>query len=212
MIVDLDIDNLLIDNGFDTLRSRSDARRTLEGAGLTNPRKSRIRASKREVAERLLRDTTFRVCDSPECRRMAPKLAPGKAVVSVTPSSCQVCGASPNRLAVVKLDWLLRTRGAQDVIIVGGTPVEHREISALTTDSPVRYRLVDATARNYAKRDVRAQVRRADLVIVWGSTPLPHKVSNLYTDLAPSDRVIRATRRGISHMCLEVIQSLGQVG
>ena len=208
MAEDLEIDGLLHEEGFDTPEARSEARRCLQTAKLTNPGKSRIHRSKIDTVNHLLLNSLFRVCSDAECLEMAKALAQGRTVVHVSAQCCQVCRGSDNCRDVTRLNRCLEKCGKLYVIIVGGTPTEHREIRALSRDSQVKYRFIDATKGNYDKTYIKAQSRKADMVIVWGSTPLPHKVSNIYKDVVPSGRRISVARRGISQMCRETIQSL----
>jgi len=205
---DFEIDGFLCRNGFDTAEARSEARDRLEAAKLTRPGKSRIHRSKVDTVNQLLLDSVYRVCNDGECLEMAKELAQGRTVVHVSSQCCQVCRGSDNCRDVTRLNLCLEKRGKRNVIIVGGTPTEHREIGNLSAGGPVKYRFIDATAGNYDKKRVKAQSRQADMVIVWGSTPLPHKVSNIYKDVVPSGRRLSVARRGISQMCREIIQAL----
>jgi hypothetical protein len=66
---------------------------------------------------------------------------------------------------------------------------------------------VDGT-RSHAQKDAIANMNRAQLLIIWGSTPLKHAVSDLYTTETPAHlRAITVARRGIEAVCREIVRS-----
>jgi hypothetical protein len=67
---------------------------------------------------------------------------------------------------------------------------------------------VDGTQAQHTAKDALANRRWAQLVIIWGPTPLRHAVSDLYTsDPMPDARVVKITRRSIEALCQEVVRS-----
>ncbi|WP_237245186.1 hypothetical protein [Sorangium cellulosum] len=87
-----------------------------------------------------------------------------------------------------------------------GTAEDLRRLLAGEVD----IRIVDGEGhRNAAKAD--ADLRWADVVAVWSSTILSHKVSKLYTDRrdAFGDKLVTVPRRGVAALCMAVIEKVG---
>ena len=62
---------------------------------------------------------------------------------------------------------------------------------------------------NPNKRHALADLNWAQFMVVWASTPLPHRVSTPYTDERPTTLpTITVARRGIEALCDEVTRSL----
>jgi hypothetical protein len=80
-------------------------------------------------------------------------------------------------------------------VIVGGSPAVHDEIRR---EAPRDWelRLVEGTVRRTLDA-ARADLRWADLVLVWGSSELDQKVSTLYTRES-NPKVVAIAKRGIA--------------
>ena len=92
--------------------------------------------------------------------------------------------------------------------VVGGTPVLHQELSQLLAGGPTELRAVDGTSGNHTTRMAETNMDWAQLVVIWASTPLPHKVSDLYTTPL-GRRAVVVHRRGIEALCEEIVTRLG---
>src|SRR5262245_5193310 len=79
-----------------TGEAATEARRILETAGLTTPRKQRIATSKTTLAHETIDRHLQRLCHN--CRPRA--LPDGRQVVPVPPPACAGCGGSNNGRAV----------------------------------------------------------------------------------------------------------------
>jgi hypothetical protein len=86
----------------------------------------------------------------------------------------------------------------------------HGELGQLFAGQGLQFTYVDGASGTYTAKDAANHLRWAQVVVVWGSTPLPHKVSKLYTDDPPANvRVIQVSRRGIEAVCQELRKSYG---
>jgi hypothetical protein len=97
------------------------------------------------------------------------------------------------------------------VLVVGGTTQQHREAAQLL--SGVELQFVDGTRASHSQKNAVANMAWADMVIVWGPTPLRHAVSNLYTSEPPPHlRVINVPRRSIEALCMEISRNCAPPG
>ncbi|MEZ5101773.1 MAG: hypothetical protein R3C15_18640 [Thermoleophilia bacterium] len=183
--------------GADLARGRA----TLEAAGLTNPRKSRISVAKLERAGAAIDAAWARLC-----ARCAETHDGDRPVLAVDPALCAACHGSGTRRALDELARRLPAAGVRRVVVVGGSPSFRQELERL--GSAVELRLVDGTARRTGAEAGR-DVDWADLVVVLGGTELAHKVSLLYTR-DPSSRAKRVVtaRRGVEAVAAEILRHL----
>lgn len=192
MPADLDIAALLTELGFGADESRLAARRALEEAKLTTPRKQRIDAAKRERVEELLSSRFLVTCGDDACDAHAQ----GREVLPVaSPDQCQVCAGSANRRALDAARGFARKAGIERIVVVGGAPSVHEALLRLKPDE-WQLRIVPGTVRRTADQ-AKGDLRWADLVLVWGSTELDHKVSELYT-VHRDPRCVTINRRGLA--------------
>ena len=103
----------------------------------------------------------------------------------------------------------LYASGNTRLLVVGGTPAQHAELRALVTPEGVELRCVDGKAGSHSLKDALPNLRWASVIVIWGSTPLPHTVSEVYTrNVPPGIRVVKLARRGAEALCLEVLREL----
>lgn len=171
--------------------------RALQVAGLTRPGKQRIVESKVPQVDALIEERFFRVCTSAACRP-APAEAAQRAVLTVPKEFCEVCGGSASAHAVQRMAEAMKKAGLKRLLIVGGTPGNRQEIlGLLPTWIDVQF-VQEETSWNLSTA---AQTARwADVIVIWGATPISHKVTELFKTY---DRVQMA-RRGISSLAWEV--------
>lgn len=202
------LNDFLRANGYNTPDAMARARAVLEAAGLTNPRKKAMASSKLDAAKNALASTLLRVCGD-ECAALARSMRNERREPVVTSgTTCEVCGGSNNRRAAIACGMTLRRNKVKHVLVVGGTAPQQHELTALLGGDGIELEFVDGTGKSHSQRDAIANMRRADVVVIWGATPLRHAVSNLYTDAPlPGLRVISVPRRGIEALCGEVIRS-----
>ncbi len=189
----LDIAALLTELGFDTAETQARAREALYEEKLTRPGKARIDSQKRARVEELLAARFLVTCGAAECTR----LAGGREVVRAERSTrCAVCQGSANRRAMTEAAALFARHGIRRIVVVGGSPSVREDLLRLKPEG-WELRLIDGTERRTLDL-ARADVRWADLILVWGSSELDHKVSEHYTREADRQRLVTATRRGVA--------------
>jgi hypothetical protein len=135
-----------------------------------------------------------------ECIRL-PARAGVRVVEASIDASCDACGSSVNKRASLALIGAFNARGLRRLLVIGGGPGTAEELRQLLAGA-VDIRIVDGEGhRNAAKAD--ADLRWADVVAVWSSTILSHKVSKLYTDQRASfrDKLVTVPRRGVAALC-----------
>ena len=78
---------------------------------------------------------------------------------------------------------------------------------------PLELRLIDGSARAHAAGEAAQQLTWAQLLVIWASTPLHHKVSVAYTGQAPAGLpVVIVARRGVESLCREIVEQVGRRG
>lgn len=204
----VNIEQFLRERGFDTPAALVRARALLEGHGLTRAGKQAFVRTKVATAEALLLSELVRVC-SDGCLHI-DRAGAGRAreAVIVSPQSCEICGGSNNRRALIECVRLLHRRGVSRVVIVGGTETQQHDLQQLLSSADLEIRYVDGTKTSHTQKDAIANASWAQLVVIWAPTPLKHAVSNLYTrDPQPHVRIVTVSRRGIEALCGEIVRS-----
>jgi hypothetical protein len=181
--------------------------RLLAEAGLTNPRKTRISTDKADAVRRILEAGFIPVCQRGDCQAAARSLGDHRQPVpAADQSSCAVCGGSINAAAVDEMVAAARRVGWSKLCVVGGSPNLRDEFERLVAGR-VQLRLIPGTAtRN--RRQAAADLAWADRIVLWGSTPLDHKVSQLYTGKS----VVQFNRRSISELAKAITLSAATHG
>lgn len=209
MTTDINTERFLHEQGFDRSGAASQARAVLEAGGLTRAGKQAFAATKRDRAQRLLASALLRVCGDACLRIDRAGDAPAREAVRVSKDGCEVCGGSNDRRAVLACRQALRRRVVRRIVVVGGTGPQQRRLRDLLRDGGLAVRYVDGTKASHSAKDAVANTRWAQLIVIWGATPLRHAVSDLYTaEPPPHLRVVSVQRRGIEALCAEVVRSL----
>ncbi len=194
---DIPIDSALESLGL-TGAAAQRARALLVGVGLTTPRKTRIAVAKLGRLREIIDERFARLCGSCAARTASG----GRELVIVRPACCTRCGGSDNARALTELAEHCETARLRRILVIGGSP-SFREHFATVGDR-LELRLVDGTTRK-TKRDAKADVEWADIVVLAGSTQLAHKVSKLYADEPRAEgKVITTSRRGVSAIAEEI--------
>jgi len=130
------------------------------------------------------------------------RIAAGRTVVpAADPSQCQVCGGSVNQRSIDEMVAACAARGWHRLLVVGGSPNARDEISRIL-HGRLELRALDGTIARTLKQ-ARADLGWGDVVVVWGSSQLDHKVSNLYT----GPKVVTLHRRSIQELATEVVRA-----
>ncbi|WP_437652393.1 hypothetical protein [Sorangium sp. So ce1182] len=138
-----------------------------------------------------------------ECMKL-PARAAVRVVEVGTDAVCDMCGSSANKRAALAMIEAFRARGLRRLLVVGGGPGTAEDLRQLLSGE-VDIRIVDGEGhRNATKAD--ADLRWADVVAVWSSTILSHKVSKLYTDQRATfrEKLVTVPRRGVAALCMAV--------
>ncbi len=201
---DLAIDALLADLGYRDPIAKQEARTALEAAGLTHARKTRIATSKTAAVGAVLATRFVLVCDRATCHTTAT--TPRIKLHAMQPTDCTVCHGvrAPNQTAITDAIAALDRRGWRRVVVVGGSPGTCEELAAIV-GKRLELRLVPGTDRR-TSRDAKADLAWADVIVVWGSTELAHRVSKLYTD-GGDRRVVICPKRGIAALAATISES-----
>lgn len=170
----------------------------LQDAGLSNPRKPRIALAKRDAVADLLVTRFMRVCSRGDCQNRAALMSGGRAVAPAsTQSACEICGGSVNRGSLDLMVAAFARAGWSRLCIVGGNPSTREDVRRIVGER-LQLRLIDGT-RARGQTDADADCAWADLVVLWGSTELAHKVSERYR----GKKVITCPRRGLAELAKE---------
>lgn len=209
----VEIGSLLAELGYGHRKATKAARAALYEVGLTHPGKTAMSGEKRDRVVEELRRRFVLLCAQGACRSEYEERARGgqvaagrKVLPASEPHHCEVCGGSNNTRSTQRMLRLLEARGIQRIIVVGGSPASRSELEALLGRS-IRLRLVSGTERR-TREEAHRDLDWAQLVVVWGSTQLDHKVSNLYAK-AGAGRVILVRRRGIAALGDEIARHCG---
>ncbi|HEY3449229.1 MAG TPA: hypothetical protein VGK67_22935 [Myxococcales bacterium] len=198
MSADREIGEVLSELGFAEPAALKAARQALEEAGLTHPGKTRISEGKLAKVRGLLDARFGRVCTDPTCRTALARQKPSATLLPVPKPACEFCGGSDNLKEMRRLAALCQAKDIRRIVVVGGSPAVREELAAL---KPREWdlRLVEGTERRTLDK-ARADLEWAQMVFVWGSSELDHKVSKLYTDTSSPFRrkLVLVARRGIA--------------
>jgi hypothetical protein len=147
-----------------------------------------------EGVGQLLQERLAFVCDSESCQPEGPC-----AIVRVSPERCEVCGGSDLRRRWK--DFLLACKGASisNLVIVGGSPTYRDQLRKLHRgeETGLNLELVSGSVSR-SRRRAEADMRRADMVVLWGGTILDHSTSEQYR--GASCPVLTLPHRGITGM------------
>lgn len=174
----------------------------LQEAGFTNPRKPNIHLAKTEAVRRVLEEQFVLVCSRGDCKQEAAAVRDGRSVVPASaPHHCEFCGGSSNQRAVDEMLRACRARGWTRLCVVGGSPNSRTSLQQLAGRA-LDLRLVEGTVARHRSQAAH-DMAWADVVVVWGSTQLDHKVSILYK----GPNVVALARRSIQELARAVTRS-----
>ncbi len=206
MAADTDIDDWLASEGILDAASRIEARVVLAAAGLTRAGKQRIAVHKLDRAREALWAGVTPVCSSAAC--LAAVRNAVKPIVRTARDRCSICGGSNTRRAAREMVEACARAGLERILLLGGSGNAHAELRTLTAGTPIEWRIVDGRNDRPTKRQALPDLAWAQLLVVWASTELPHRVSQVYTEGRPPDLpLITVPRRGIEALCRAIQQS-----
>jgi hypothetical protein len=179
------IDDWLAEEGIQGAAGLAVARTVLVAAGLTTGKKQRMARGKLDRARAALWDGLAGWCGADACEPAAR--ATGRTVARTTRERCAGCRGSNSLQAARTAAEACQRAGIRRVVVLGGSPAPRQEAARLArqaggpalvfVEGDVRVTLADA----------RADTARADVVLAWAGTHLPHKTSGLYRPRAAGD-------------------------
>ena len=203
MAADTDIDDWLESEGIVDRRSRVEAMVVLANAGLTRAGKQRMAETKLNRAREALWANVTPVCSDAAC--VAAMSSPPLPVVTTTRDRCSICGGSNTRRAVRAMIEACAARGLERVLLLGGSKAAHVELRSALAGSRLEFRIVDGLNASPTTRTALPDLEWAQLLVVWASTQLPHRVSQSYTENRSRDLPqITVARRGVEALCTEI--------
>ena len=185
------------------------ARRVLESHGLTRPHKQRISSAKLDRAPAVLETAPVRHCGSTTCQGLLSRDPRARVLVEVR--NCQACEGSNNTRGAREMVAACEAAGLRRVLIVGGIPRTAEALEA-GVGSALDLRFVSGTEGQPTQRRALEDCRWADLLVVWAPTPLPHKVSRLYTTEDCRVDKVEVRRRGVEALAHAVADHLTTPG
>lgn len=203
MAADTDIDEWLASEGIVDRASRVEAMVVLAAAGLTRARKQRMANHKLAAAREALWAGVTPVCADAACR--AAIGSPPLPVVTTARDRCVVCGGSNTKRAVKRMLEACAAAGLERILLLGGSKAAHAELRGALAGSKVEVRMIDGLETSPSNKTALPDLEWAQLLVVWASTALPHRVSQAYTEQRPrSLPLITVARRGVEALCQEV--------
>ena len=181
------------------------ARDVLYGQGVIqkSPNRENIAQSKIDCAHEALYKELLWHCNNGKCRSAARSTADRRPLLLVEQRFCNVCGGCPSARLMSDMSAALRGVDLKRILVVGGTEKKRREINE-KCPSDIEWRFIEGTkARD--DRYYRDHRDWADVIVIWQSTPLGHRVSAHFT-ASDDDRVIIVPRRGLDCLASEIIR------
>ena len=209
---EVSLDRMLEGMGISDPGALQSARQALMDGKVISPKPNRknIAARKKDRVRELL-DGQFRWhCSNGDCVSAAHSHVDSdmSRLLLVERQACQECGGSSNATALKDLDKAMAEAGLSCVLVVGGVGANRREIGR-NISHRCEWRFVDGV--EVPRPSVyKAHRKWAEVIVIWCSTPLDHKVSGHF-DRKGDERVVRVSRRGIAAMAEEVIQHIQRV-
>ena len=203
MAADTDIEQWLASEGIVDRASRIEAMVVLAQAGLTRAGKQRMANHKLAAARAALWAGVTPVCADAACRAaIGSALLP---IVTTARDRCVVCGGSNTKRAVKRMLEACEAAELRRILLLGGGKASHAELRAALNGSAVEMRMIDGAEGSPSNKTALPDLEWAQLCVVWASTPLPHRVSQNYTEQRPRDLpLITVARRGVEALCQEV--------
>ena len=211
---DIPIDNMLADFGLAAGEYQKARAALFEWEIIQkSPHRKNIAAHKADFAREVLEDAFLWHCNNGECRQAAARdesatgNAAARPLLLVAQSVCRICGGDPSASVLAQAGQALTAAGVRRILIVGGTERKERELRQKSPPD-LDWRFIDGKR---AQDDRYYQPHRdwAQVIIIWQSTPLDHKVSEHF-DGKGDPRVITVRRRGVIAVAQELISHVSR--
>lgn len=206
--MDIPIKKMLANIGVTDPESQTTATSHLADSCIISRRRRRtkIAGSKLKRVEESLREGFVWHCNSGDCKQSANAGAENRPQLLVEKSYCSHCGGSADRQALQRMAEAMATASLSRVLVVGGTEKKTRELQEKSGNLQIEWRFIDGTKAKDSNY-YRPHRNWADVIVIWGSTPLDHRVSVHFTE-CPDSRVVALTRRSIGALAQSVIGHL----
>jgi hypothetical protein len=205
------IDELLRGLGLADPDARAQARAILERHGLTGPRKVNMAVEKVPLVRALLAERAMLRCGDPGCAELGGPVLADREMIIVEPAHCTICAGSGQRRAALLLARDMVAAGRTRLLLIGGTPHQHHELAQPLAEVGVELRAGDGLKRGHSTTEAARQAAWADVIAIWAATPVKHKVTQVYTDAAPSRAVrVMVARRGLESLCADIRAALAR--
>ncbi len=202
---DISIARMFKDFGIATPGAQRAARESLASAGIISrrPNRTNIAAEKVGRSRDVLEAAFLWHCGNGDCRRQAE----ASLSLLVDQAHCSICGGSKDRSSLTAMASALAVHHVSKVLVVGGTEAKTREIREKSPPG-IEWRFVDGT-KSKDDRYYRPARLWADIIVIWGSTVLDHRVSDHF-EAKGDHRVITVTRRSIGALADAVVEHLNR--
>ena len=191
--------------GIAGVEQQAIARAVLENERYTRAGRINMAVHKEAAAEESLDARLAFHCSTPTCRQSLQNqesdAASPRRLIQVERGACEVCEGSADRRALAEMAIAMTEAGLSRAVVVGGTDQKAARIRDLSPPS-IRWRFVGGLG-NINQRDAGSDLRWADVVVIWATTPLPHRVSNLYSK---ADHTITSPTSGIATLAREAAE------
>jgi hypothetical protein len=205
---DEDIRRFLTDAGYGHPEALQAALEVLYAAGLTREGKQRMAEAKLAPAREALSAALILTCASASCLDEAKGAPERTRVPAEQRNHCEICEGSNNQHAVDAMVKRAKERKVARLVVIGGSPSTREQLAA-ALKGRLELKAVDGTMRRTAQQ-AGEDMAWADIVLIWGSTELAHRVSMLYTrGPASKARVVTVAKRGIGALADAVLKTLG---
>ena len=212
-MTDIPIDNMLADFGIAHSEHQSARSMLFEwGVIQRSPHRVNIARHKVDDAREVLEAAFLWHCNNGECRQAARDDTGGGEDLPrllVAQERCRICGGDPSASVLGQAGQALTGAGIDRILVVGGTEAKEREIRQKSPPE-LAWRFVDGKR---VRDDRYYQPHRdwAQVIVIWQSTPLDHKVSDHF-DGKGDARVITVRRRGVTAIAQELISHVARAG
>ncbi len=204
-MAEISIARMLKGFGITAPEAQKAAQDALIEAGVISARRNRanIADSKTERARAVLEQVFLWRCRNGDCKREAS--GAGEPTLLVEQAACSICGGSQDGSALRRMAAAAADANVSRILVVGGTEAKWDVIRAKSSKD-VEWRFIDGK-RSREDRHFRSHRQWAQVIVVWSSTPLDHRVSSHF-DGKGDGRVITVTKRGVAALADGIAQHL----
>ncbi len=183
--------------GISDSRAQQSAICTLKDAGVISrrPNRENIAVCKEDKVRETLAERFVWHCGNGNCKRDADGL--GCSLLLVDRQACQICGGSTDKQALENMLEAMRSAGLNNLLVIGGTEGKRHEMQdkwPVARNIRPYLRVIDsenARSDKYYREDR----QWADVIVIWASTSIPHKITSHFPK---SPNRITVPRRSIS--------------